>query len=722
MTRLVFKVVGLDCAEEVAMLKRTVGPLVGGAEHLACDPLHSTMTVLAAEPPPEVDAILRAVRQTGMQAHLMPDAMTSTLDTLDETRWQRWGRGSLCLVSALCLLSGLVWHVLTQGSWWLALTGGEGTPLPLLSRLFYAGAIVSGAWFVLPKAFYAVRTWRPDMHVLMVVAVCGALALGDWCEAATVAFLFALALLLESWSLGRARLAIRALLDLAPPTARCMQPHSSVIEERRVETVPIGTTVVVRPGEKIPLDGIVTHGDTMVNQAPITGEAVPIPKAVGDAVFAGTINGDGAFTLRTTTVASETTLAHIVHLVDDARCRRAPREQWVERFARIYTPTMMGLAALVATLPPLLGGAAWGVWIYNALVLLVIACPCALVLSMPVSLVAGLTAAARAGVLIKGGASLEAPAYLRAVAFDKTGTLTYGQPIVQEVIPLHGHTVQELLTCAAALEAHSAHPLARAILHKAASLGLTILPAELFTALQGRGAEAMIAGKRFWIGSHRLMEDLGVEDSDFHQLATRLEDAGHSLVAISTEEHICGLISMADGMRSVAAEVVRTLKRLGIATVVMLSGDNRGTAQAVGASLGVDEVRAELLPEDKVTAIEELRQTYGPIAMVGDGVNDAPAMAAATLGIAMGGIGTAVAMETADITLMSDDLTKLAWLIRHARRTLRVMQQNIVCALGLKLLFILLAVAGVATLWMAIAADMGASLLVICNGLRLAKP
>ena len=292
---------------------------------------------------------------------------------------------------------------------------------------------------------------------------------------------------------------------------------------------------------------------------------------------------------------------------------------------------------------------------------------------------------------------------------------------MQEVIPFNGHTVQELLTCAAALEAHSAHPLARAILHKATALGLSVPPADHFTALQGRGAEAVIAGKRFWIGSHRLMEDLGREDAAFHQLATRLEDAGHSLVAISTEEHICGLISVADGIRAVAAEVVRALKRLGIAAVVMLTGDNQGTAQAVAATLGLDQFRAELLPADKVHAIEELRHTYGDIAMVGDGVNDAPAMAAATLGIAMGGIGTAAAMETADITLISDDLTRLAWLVRHARRTRRVVKQNLVCALGLKLVFIVLAAAGVATLWMAIAADMGASLLVIFNGLRLTK-
>jgi Zn2+/Cd2+-exporting ATPase len=724
MTRLVFKIQGMDCPEEVAVLQRAVGPVVGGADRLSCDLLNGTMTVSLPEGTAHPGPIMQAVRKTGMHASLWQEEEPLGDNHDTEKSWQRWGRPLLCLLSALCLGSGMGWQVLSQEHGLLALIGSA-TPgtsmLPFASWLLYLAAIVSGAWYVVPKALYALRTVRPDMHVLMLVAVAGAMALGEWCEAATVAFLFALALLLESWSMERARLAIRALMDLAPLTARCLHPDDGGVVEQRVDTVPIGTTILVRPGEKIPLDGTVTQGDTMVNQSPITGEAVPVPKTVGDEVFAGTINGDSAFTFRTTKPASDTTLARIIHLVAEAKSRRAPREQWVERFARVYTPTMMVLAGLLATLPPLLGGGPWSLWVYNALVLLVIACPCALVLSTPVSVVAGLTAAARAGVLIKGGASLEAPARLRAIAFDKTGTLTCGQPTVQEVIPLHGHTVQELLTCAAALEAHSAHPLARAILQKAASLGLTTPPAEQFTALQGRGAEAVIHGKRFWIGSHRLMEELGVEDAAFHALATRLEDAGHSLVAISTEEHICGLISVADGVRAVAAEAVRTLKRLGIAVIVMLTGDNQGTAQAVGTLLGVDQVHAELLPADKVTAIEALRHTYGEIAMVGDGVNDAPAMAAATLGIAMGAIGTAVAMETADITLMSDDLTRLAWLVGHARRTLRVIQQNIVCALGLKLLFILLAVTGVATLWMAIAADMGASLLVMFNGLRLMK-
>src|SRR6266446_9089194 len=562
MKRVVFKIQGMDCAEEVAALKRIVGPVVGSADHLSCDILNGTMTVCFPEGITNADPIVQAVRRTGMHASLCQDAVSLADDHVEGTSWQRWKRPSLCLLSALCLLSGVLWQALSQGDWLTALLGGTvsgATALPFASRLLYLGAIVSGAWGVVPKALYAACSVRPDMHVLMLVAVGGAMALGEWCEAATVAFLFALALLLESWSVGRARLAIRALMDLAPPTARCLRSDDGCVIEQPVGTVPIGTAVLIRPGEKIPLDGTVTHGSTMVDQSPLTGEAVPVPKTVDDAVFAGTINGDGAFTFRTTKPASDTTLARIVHLVAEARSRRAPREQWVERFARVYTPTMMVLACLLAALPPLLGGGAWSPWVYDALVLLVIACPCALVLSTPVSVVAGLTAAARAGFLIKGGAALEAPARLRAIAFDKTGTLTCGQPTVHEVIPLHGHTVQELLTCAAALEAHSAHPLARAILQKAASLGLTTPPAEQFTALQGRGAEAVMHGKRFWIGSHRLMEDLGVEDAAFHALATRLEDAGHSLVAISTEEHICGLISVADGIRAMTAEVVRTL-------------------------------------------------------------------------------------------------------------------------------------------------------------------
>jgi Cd2+/Zn2+-exporting ATPase len=715
-----FKIRGLDCAEEVAVLQRAVGPVVGGEAHLAFDILNGTMTVDLAPETVSEAAVRQAVARTGMQALPWQEASATPRA---ETLWQRHARTILCIASGLLLASGFVWHALRHGSVLDALAAGEsgGHTFPLVSILLYLGAVVSGAWFIAPKALYAVRTFRPDMNLLMLVAVVGAIAIGEWFEAATVAFLFALALLLESWSVGRARRAIKALVELSPPTARCLAPDTHTVIEQPVADVPVGATVLVRPGEKIPLDGVITEGSTAVNQAPITGESQPVSKAAGDEVYAGTINGDGALAFQTTKRAADTTLARIVHLVEEAHTRRAPSEQWVEKFARVYTPAMLALAVLIAVLPPLLFGGAWGTWVYEALVILVIACPCALVISTPVSIVAGLTAAARGGVLIKGGASLEAPARLRVIAFDKTGTLTHGHPTVQEVLPLDDHTERDLLAHAAALEAHSVHPLARAILEHTAALDLTAPPAANVTALQGKGAEGTIDGTRFWIGSHRLMEELGVESATFHAMATRLEDAGHSLVAIGNAGHICGLISLADSVRLVAPAVVRTLKHLGITQVVMLSGDNQGTAQAVATTTGVDAFWAELLPEDKVRLVEDLGRRWDVVAMVGDGVNDAPAMAAATVGIAMGAMGSDAAIETADIALMADDLRKLPWLIRHARRTLTVIQQNIGFALGVKLLFIGLAAAGLATLWMVIAADMGASLVVIGNGLRLLR-
>ncbi len=510
-------------------------------------------------------------------------------------------------------------------------------------------------------------------------------------------------------------------MDLSPATARVVGPRDGDTEERRAEEVEPGSLVEVRPGERIPLDGVVTAGTTAVNQAPITGESAPAPKSTGDEVFAGTINGTGAFRFRVTKAAGDTMLARIIRMVEEAQARRAPSEQWVEKFARYYTPAMMALAILVAVIPPLLLGGGWARWFYQGLVMLVIACPCALVISTPVSIVAGLTTATRAGVLIKGGAFLEIPARLRAIAFDKTGTLTRGHPEVQRIVPLNGHTENELLATAAGLEASSEHPLALAIRRKAVDAGVAPRAASGFQAIPGKGAEAEIDGKRYWIGSHRLMHELGIEKDDAHAEAEALEDAGHSVVALGNDRHVCGLISVADGLRPQSAAAVAALRDAGVRSVVMLTGDNEGTAAAVAKAVGVDRYESELLPEDKIRAVEQLVREYHRVAMVGDGVNDAPALAAATVGIAMGAAGTDAAIETADIALMSDDLSKLPWLIRHSRRTLAIVKQNIVFALALKLVFMGLAAGGVATLWMAIAADMGASLLVIFNGLRLLR-
>jgi len=715
-----FKIRGMDCAEEVVILKRELGPLVGGEDNLTFDLLRGKITVdLEGKPHTEAE-IIRAVAGTGMEAVPWKDHLEQS--SQKESLRGAHGRNIMTVASGVCLALGFLFHFIEHG-FADALSGGEAGDhvLPVTSIIFYLIALGAGGWFVFPKALFAARKFRPDMNLLMAVAVLGALAIGEWFEATTVTFLFSVALLLESWSIGRARRAIGALMDLSPTTARYIIAGTGVIEERPVEEVLPGVTVIVRPGEKIPLDGILTKGSTSVNQAPITGESMPVRKEQGDELFAGTINGDGTIEFEATKSTKDSTLARIINMVEDARSRRAGSEQWVESFARYYTPAMMVLALCIAVVPPLLFGSSWYAWIYQALVILVIACPCALVISTPVSVVAGLSAAARAGVLIKGGIYLEAPARLKVIAVDKTGTLTRGEPEVQKIVPLNGHSVEELLNRVASLEAQSEHPLAKAIQRKAKAAGISLSPVEGFRAIKGKGAEGYINGRRFWVGSHRLLHEKTRESADIHEKALELEDAGHSVVVVGSDRHVCGLISVADSIRPECISAVAKLKQSGIEKVIMLTGDNEGTARAVAESSGVDDFRAELLPEDKVNQIEKLVAEYGYVAMVGDGVNDAPALAAASLGVAMGAAGTDAAIETADIALMTDDLGKLAWLVSHSRRSLRIIKQNIAFALGVKVLFIGLALAGAATLWMAIAADMGASLVVIFNGLRLLR-
>jgi len=694
-----FRVTGLDCVEEVTILKAEIGPLVGGGENLAFDVLNGRMIVLAEG----VDsaAIIAAVARTGMTA--TPWDAAGGGDAQDSRRRMQ---AILAAASGAATGLGSLLDAVGIGMWGV--------------RAVFAAAILIGLWVVLPKAWLAVRRLRPDMNLLMSVAVVGAVALGDWLEAATVSFLFALSLALESWSAGRARRAIAALMDLTPPTARVRNAEGGE-SEVSPDQVPVGAVFVVRPGERIPLDGIVRVGDSSVDQAPITGESLPVAKAPGAEVFAGTINGDGVLEVENTKAAADTTLARVTRLVADAQSRRSATERWVDKFAAIYTPIVMAVALALLLVPPLLLGGDWGEWIYRALVLLVIACPCALVISTPVTVVAAMAAAARAGVLVKGGEYLESPARLKAVAFDKTGTVTQGRLTVEQVVPLNGHDAAALLARAAALEARSTHPIARAILAHAAAQGVTPVPADNVQAIPGKGATGTIDGRSYWLGSHRYLEERGVETPELHAQAERLEAEGQSVVVIGSDRHVCGLIALSDSIRPEAAAALAALRRAGVGTLVMLTGDNNATAQRIAASLGIDEVRAELLPEDKVTAVEELVARYGTVAMVGDGVNDAPAMVKASLGIAMGAAGTDTAIETADLALMSDDLGKLAWLVDHSRRMRVVLHQNIAFALGIKALFTVLAFGGIATLWGAIAADMGASLLVVFNGLRMLR-
>ncbi len=730
---LTLRIEGMDCADEVAALKRQLVPLVGAEERLRFDILNGKLIVDQGGPDQREEGqgetgpnapdlptheIIAAIERTGMRAEVWTDDAPSDEDA---GFWSRNHRAVLTAVSGLFGAIGLLSHAWLAGGWG-DVFGSEGMGIaqrvPLPSIAFYGIGILSGIWLVAPKAWLSALAMRPDMNLLMTIAVVGAAAIGEWFEAATVAFLFSMSLLLESWSVGRARRAIAALMDLTPPVARVREQDGSTQEVSPSE-VPVGSVLVVRAGEKVPLDGVVLKGASGVNQAPITGESLPVDKTPGDEVFAGTINGDGTLEIESTKPADDSTLARIIKLVGDAQSRRAPSEKWVEKFAVVYTPIVMATAVLVLLVPPLLFGAQWSDWIYRSLVLLVIACPCALVISTPVSVVASLAAAARNGVLIKGGVFVEIPARLKAIAMDKTGTLTLGKPSVIDIVPMNGHDDVELLTRVGALEAHSNHPLARAIVNEIEKRGLPLPEADQFEILQGKGATGRINGKTYWLGSHRYLEERQQETPEVHEQLERMQEAGRTVVVIGNDDHVCGFLTLADSIRDETQAALAALRETGIEHLVMLTGDNEGTARAIAAQAGIDEVHAELLPEDKIAAVESLVAKYGQVAMIGDGVNDAPALGRATLGIAMGAAGSDAAIETADIALMSDDLSRLPWLIEHSRHTIAVIRQNIIFALAVKALFVVLTFAGFASLWAAIAADTGASLLVIANGLRL---
>ena len=718
--QLILKIHGMDCAEEVAVLKRELGPLVGGEERLAFDILDGRLIVEPGAAEVSAEALIQAIKRTGMRAEVWRD---ENQDEADASFWRRRGRTVLTAASGLLGSAGFLAHVCFGGGVSAALGSeamGPASAVPLVAIALYTLGILAGVWHVLRKAWHSAIGLRPDMNLLMTIAVIGAAAIGQWFEATTVAFLFSVSLLLESWSVGRARRAVAALMGLAPPTARLRDANRNE-KEVPPEEVSVGAIFVVRPAERVPLDGRVVRGTSDVNQAPITGESVPAPKSPGNEIFAGTINGDGVLEIECTKPASDTTLARIIRMVGEAQSRRAPSEKWVEKFARVYTPGVMALAAVVLVLPPLLLGGAWPDWLYRSLVLLVIACPCALVISTPITVVAALASAARNGVLIKGGVYIEEPARLRAIAMDKTGTLTEGKPSVVDVVPMSGHDETELFQRVAALESHSNHPLARAIVAAAHERGIRIPDVDGFEIIQGKGATGRIAGTAYWTGSHRYLENREQETPDVHDRLEAMQRAGRTVVVVGNDSHVCGFVTLTDSLRPNAVETLKRLRDTGIENLVMLTGDNQGTARVIAGEAGIDEVHAELLPEDKVKAVESLVAKYGRVAMVGDGVNDAPALGRASLGIAMGAAGSDAAIETADIALMSDDLAKLPWLIGHSRRTLAIIRQNITFSLSVKALFVVLTFAGFASLWAAISADMGASLLVIFNGLRLLR-
>ena len=595
---------------------------------------------------------------------------------------------------------------------------------PLLHTSCFALATLAGGLLVFPAAFKALQKARLDMNVLMTVAVSGAWLVGEGAEGAAVVFLFALSELLESWSVGRARRAIASLLKLTPQTA-LVRGADGASQEVPVADVPVGAEISVRSGSSVPLDGVVITGDSAVNQAPITGESVPVEKKPGDTVFAGTIIGEGSLTVRVTTAASDSTLARIIKLVEEAEEQKAPTQRFVDKFAAIYTPAVFVVALLVALLPPLLTGGAWSEWTYRALVLLVIACPCALVIATPVSIVSGLTALARRGVLIKGGAYLEAVGKLRALAVDKTGTITQGRPQVTGVIPIGDITEEEIMRRAAAIDAHSEHPLAKAVVAAAQAKGITWSESTQYQSVTGRGATAIIAGHPHFIGNHKMAHELGLCSPAIEAKLAEIEGKGQSLAILGHTPHegckgeVLAILSIGDTMRPEVSNALTLLHDAGIEKVVMLSGDNQRTVDAIARSAGIDEAHGDLMPEQKIEHIRRLMAEHHHVGMIGDGVNDAPALALASVGIAMGAIGSDTAIETADMALMKDDLTRVAEAISLGRRTLRIIQFNVTFALVVKAIFLILAFTGHTSLWLAILADTGATLLVILNALRL---
>ena len=681
-----FRVDGMDCAS----CARTVEKVVAGLDGVSNVDVSFGNAMLLVGGEVDAKVITAAVRRAGYTAHRPED------ERPEGPFWRRSARAFSATLSVALLLMAVA----------ATLLGAPGAALYLLS-------MAVGGWAIAWAALAALRRRTLDMNVLMTMAALGAVAIGEYAEAAWVLVLFAVGTTLETFALDRSRRSVEALMELAPLEARLVSGG----EERMVavEQVAPGALVEIRPGERLPLDGVVTAGASSVDESALTGESVPVDKAAGDEVFAGTLNAFGALTVRVTAAAEDSTLARVARLVAEAQGSRAPAERFVDRFARVYTPLVFLAALLVAAVPTLLGGDA-DVWVYRALALLIVACPCALVISVPVSVVSAIGGSARRGVLIKSGQALEDLGRVRAVALDKTGTLTEGRPQLASITAVAG-TESEALRLMAGVERQSEHPLAAAIVSAARARGVEVPPADRFEALPGRGARAAVDGRDLWAGGPRLAAEHG---APLPPAMNDIEERGETAILLGERERVVAVFGVADQPRDQAAAAVAALyERAGVDHVVMLTGDSERVARAVAARTGLREWRAGLLPEDKLTAIQSMREQHGTTAMVGDGVNDAPALAGASVGIAMGAAGSDVALESADVALMGDELDRLPDAIVHGRRALRIMRQNVVISLVTKAVFVVLAPLGFVSLVLAVAADMGVSLLVTLNGLRL---
>ena len=692
----VFRVEGMDCNEEVVILERRLKPLEG-LEAVSADLIGQRLHVKYDAARLSTAAIVDAVGQTGMRMWLEHEEPAGGGADM-AWRWR------LMVASAVTLGAGLAVSAADR---------------PGVAAVCFAVAAVAGGAFPARRAVVAIRSRSLDINTLMVVAVVGALLLGEWLEAAAVVLLFAVAQWLEVRTLERARQAIRALIDLSPREA--IVKHGGTERQTAVDDIRVGDEILVRPGGKVPLDGVIVSGRSDVNEAPLTGESLPADKGPGDEIFAGTINGHGALDVRVTRVVRDTRLARVIHLVETAQASRAPVQSFVDRFARIYTPIVLVLAIAIALVPPLAGSADPATWFYRALVLLVISCPCALVISTPVSIVAALSAAARNGVLVKGGAHLERLAGACVVAFDKTGTLTKGELRVTDVIPA-GRPAADVLRYAAAVESRSGHPIARAVVaHARENGGDAPFAAAQVALVPGLGAAGDVGGAAVLIGNERLLATRGVASNSEVPAILRARSEGKLVVLVAVNGTLAGALALADRSRENAREAIGLLREQGIRRVAMLTGDDERSAARVAAELNIDEYHAQLLPEQKHAIVRELHARHGTVVMVGDGINDAPALAAADVGIAMGAAGSDAALETADVALMSDELLRVPYAIRLARATLRNVRMNVGISLALKAAFLVMAITGTATLWMAVLADTGASVIVVGNALRLLR-
>ncbi|MDQ0737405.1 heavy metal translocating P-type ATPase [Pseudomonas sp. W4I3] len=691
-----FRIEAMDCPTEQTLIQNKLGKLAG-VQQLEFNLINRILGV--THDLPSTAPIIDAIKSIGMQADPIEEGAPAAAPPAKKHWWP-------LAVSGVGALGAEVLHFTGVAPTWV---------IALVALV----SILSGGLTTYKKGWIALKNLNLNINALMSIAVTGAVLIGQWPEAAMVMFLFTVAELIEAKSLDRARNAISGLMQMTPEQATVRQADGSWLEQE-VKSIDLAAIVRVKPGERIGLDGEVTAGQSTIDQAPITGESLPIEKTVGDKVFAGTINQAGSLEYKVTAAADNSTLARIIHAVEQAQGARAPTQRFVDSFSKVYTPAVFVFALGVALIPPLFMAGVWFDWIYRALVLLVVACPCALVISTPVTIVSGLAAAARKGILIKGGVYLEGGYKLDYLALDKTGTITHGKPVQTDYLPLFATVQDSAPALAASLAGRSDHPVSLAIANAAADKNLPSHVVDNFAALAGRGVRGEINGETYHLGNHRLVEDLGLCSPALEEKLFALEKQGKSVVLLLDKSGPLALFAVADTVKDSSREAIQQLHDLGVKTL-MLTGDNTHTAQAIAAQVGIDQAQGDLLPTDKLQAIETLYGQGRRVGMVGDGINDAPALARAEIGFAMAAAGTDTAIETADVALMDDDLRKIPAFIRLSRQTSSILKQNIALALVIKAIFLAVTFLGMATMWMAVFADMGVSLLVVFNGLRLLR-